>query len=413
VTFTPSRTLTPSLTHTPTITPTPAVIYYGRISAGNTGDSTCALQTTTGKVYCWGDHYYGGSVSNPEKVKIPRLVGAPAGVTFTKMVRASSHACAIATNGNTYCWGNNDQGQLGDGTLVHKTIANLVSMPTNPSTGAVIPFTSLSASQNATCALDSSGQAYCWGINTVGTLGDNTGVNSTTPVRVQMPAGVTFASLSENGSGHICALDSSGNAYCWGLNNKGQLGDGTNTNRLMPVPVSMPAGVAFSQITVGMFHTCAMTTGTLNKRIYCWGYNNVGQLGIGLAEDSPVPVLVTNPATNLFGVYAGGMHTCAIFQSGTYCWGLNTSGQLGDGTTTNSFTPVAVTMPGTAFFGHMSLGYAHSCAVTNSSIAYCWGRNTIGAVGDNTYTNRSIPVEVVQPDGTLPITPTPGGGGDV
>jgi alpha-tubulin suppressor-like RCC1 family protein len=362
----------------------------------------------TGKAYCWG-----GTIidvdGNMTEVLRPTLVDMPAGITFTKISNGGVTACAIATNGHMYCWGDNYSGQLGDGTNVIKTSANPVTMPTVTSTGAVIPFTTLSVGMGTTCALDSSGQAYCWGWNDVGMVGDDSTVDRNTPVKVEMP-GLSFVALSASAYKHFCALDSSGNAYCWGANSDGQLGDGTTTDRLKPVPVTMPAGVAFSQITVGAYHSCAMTTGTTNKHIYCWGYNGYGQVGDGSTTRQLVPQLITNPTTNLVGVYAGTRHTCAVFQSGSYCWGDNSNGQLGNGQLgdgTDPYqpvtTPVAVTMPASTVFAYMSLGESHTCAVSTGSIAYCWGNNNDGQLGDDTEnTDRLLPVRVVQPDGRIP-----------
>lgn len=387
---------------------------YGQISVGSSGISTCALYATKGNVYCWGWFYYGGSVLDPETIVKPTLIGAPPGITFLTVSRGAYHACAIAndhgTFGSTYCWGDNDQGQLGDGTTVVKMSANLVTMPTYDGIH-VKPFIVVSPGVYGTCGMSYDGRPYCWGKNTLGSVGDGTGIDRTTPVMVAMPhdpdsmlsnATVTFASLSENGSAHFCGLDSSGRAYCWGANNYGQLVDGTTINRLSPVPVTMPSGVRFAKITVGLAHTCAMTTGTTDKQIYCWGWNGSGQLGDGGTTNQLVPELITNPATNLLGVYAGYQHTCANFQSGAFCWGKNTYGQFGDGTTTSSNLPVAVALPGSANFASMSLGVKHSCAVTTSGIAYCWGDNRLGELGDNTLVSKTTPVLVVQPDGSLP-----------
>jgi len=406
----PTQTRTATITLTPTIGPTLAVVNYSQVSVGTAGISSCAL-TTAGKAYCWGQ-ISDATGTSPSLVQKPTLVDMPAGVTFTQIGNNSgSNACAIATNGNMYCWGDNSAGQLGDGTTVNKTSATLVTMPRDPSTGNVIPFTTLSVGTSTVCALDNGGQAYCWGWNDVGMVGDNSGINRSTPVKVEMP-GVSFVSLSDSAHKHFCALDRNGKAYCWGLNDLGQLGDGTTTDRLKPVPVTMPTGVAFSQITVGVSHTCAMTTGTTNKRFYCWGGNWAGQLGDGNTADQLLPELITNPAPNLLGIYSGSIHVCANFQSGAYCWGNNVYGQLGngvqgDGTDPYLYirVPVAVTMPSSTIFSSMSLGDSHTCALTTNAIVYCWGINQTGQLGDNTTNDRYLPVRIVQPDGTILSSP--------
>jgi alpha-tubulin suppressor-like RCC1 family protein len=137
-----------------------------------------------------------------------------------------------------------------------------------------VTFTSITAGNEYTCALTSAGAAYCWGKNNFGQLGDGTNTDSSTPVAVSMPAGVTFTSISV-GYEHTCALTSTGAAYCWGANGFGQIGDGTTTDSNTPVAVSMPAGVTFTQIDAGHAYTCALTSTGI---AYCWGNNYNGAL---------------------------------------------------------------------------------------------------------------------------------------
>ncbi|MFN5933343.1 MAG: RCC1 domain-containing protein, partial [Roseiflexaceae bacterium] len=130
-----------------------------------------------------------------------------------------------------------------------------------------VTFASIDAGSSHTCALTSAGVAYCWGNNVYGKLGDGTGTSWSTPVTVSMPTGVTFTSISA-GHQNTCALTSAGEAYCWGDNLYGQIGDGTTTNRTTPVVVSMPAGVTFTSIEVFEMHACALTSSGV---AYCWG----------------------------------------------------------------------------------------------------------------------------------------------
>jgi alpha-tubulin suppressor-like RCC1 family protein len=199
---------------------------------------------------------------------------------------------------------------------------------------------SLTAGGGYTCGLTSGGVAYCWGRNVSGQLGDGTTTYRLTPVPV---AGrLIFTSLSAGGS-HTCGLATTGAAYCWGWNGFGQLGDGTTTSSL--TPVSVAGGLTFANLTTtstgGLFsaHSCGRTsTGVA----YCWGRNALGQLGDGTTHSSLTPVPVAGGLT-FVGLSAGGSHTCGwTLQVAAYCWGWNGDGQLGDGTTTISLMPLPV-----------------------------------------------------------------------
>ncbi|MEX2222042.1 MAG: hypothetical protein WEG40_09610, partial [Candidatus Rokuibacteriota bacterium] len=205
---------------------------------------------------------------------------------------------------------------------------------------------------------------YCWGHNGYGQLGDGTTTNHTTPVQVATGQGLNHGTITHISAGgeHTCALTAAvlsigGDAYCWGRNLSGQLGDGTTTDRTTPVRVAAGQGLtpgAITHITTGGDHTCALTTeaGTVADHAYCWGRGG-GQLGDGTGNSHSTPVEVApgqglTPGT-ITSISAGGFHTCAVADSGdAYCWGYNDFGQLGNGSTSNlgAYTPVRVLMPG-------------------------------------------------------------------
>jgi alpha-tubulin suppressor-like RCC1 family protein len=205
----------------------------------------------------------------------------PDGVSFAS-ISAYNHTCALTTTGDAYCWGDNTEGQIGDGTNIIKLEPTAVSMPVG------VTFTALTTGGNFNCALSNSNTVYCWGENNYGQLGDSTTTNRNAPTATSMPAGVTFSSVSAGGL-HACALTSSGAAYCWGHNIDGTLGDATNVNKNIPTAVSMPTGVTFSSIFVAGGHACALTSTGI---AYCWGYNGAGQLGICDLENRNVPTRV-------------------------------------------------------------------------------------------------------------------------
>src|SRR5439155_556136 len=155
---------------------------------------------------------------------------------------SGSHTCGVTTTGDIYCWGFNGRGQLGDNTQAIRYVPTLVQAPPG------VTFQTVTAGGQHTCAVASTGDAYCWGRNEFGRLGDGTFTDRTAPVRVAAPAGVTFASVSA-GTGHSCALATGGAVYCWGSNYYGQLGDGSGADQNTPSLVQAPAGVTFTALT--------------------------------------------------------------------------------------------------------------------------------------------------------------------
>ena len=223
------------------------------------------------------------------------------------------------------------------------------------------------------------------------------------PVAVDMPAGVTFTQIS-TGYEDTCALDSTGTAYCWGDNNKGQLGDGTGGGFSdVPVAADMPIGVTFTQVSTGGDSVCAVdSTGAA----FCWGWNYYGELGdpaAGGTSDEPVAVDASGvlAGTDLTQISAGSEDTCAVDSTGAaYCWGWNYYGELGDGTTIESGMPVAVDTRGVlagTTLTQISVGGnlgGTTCALDTNGAAYCWAWNDDGELGDGTTTDSSVPVAV-------------------
>jgi Regulator of chromosome condensation (RCC1) repeat len=183
--------------------------------------------------------------------------------------------------------------------------------------------------------------AYCWGVNSRGQLGDGTTVFRATPVAVA--GGLRFLELSA-GTGHTCGITRRKDAYCWGDNQLGQLGDGTIIDfpDSRPTPAPVASKLQFRQVTTGEFHTCGVDTSTI---AYCWGGNFNFQLGTGTPGDRLTPARVAG-VLRFRQVSAAGDHTCGVtFRNAAYCWGTNTTGELGDGTTNPSLRPVAVAAP--------------------------------------------------------------------
>ena len=302
---------------------------------------TCAL-TNEGKAYCWGLNNQGRLGNNSTtNSRIPVAVQMPAGVArFQSIAAGYAHTCALTNEGKAYCWGWNGYGRLGNNSTTDSSIPVAVQMP------AGVSFQSIAAGYYHTCAFTTTGQAYCWGQGGSGQLGNNSTTDSSIPVAVQMPAGVArFQSITAGGE-YTCALTNEGKAYCWGLNSQGRLGNNSTTSSSTPVAVQMPAGVArFQSIAIGYAHTCALTA---EGKAYCWGWNHQGQLGNNSTTSSSTPVAVQMPAGVSFqSIAAVYYHTCALTNEGkAYCWGLNEYGQLGNNSTTNSSIPLAVSSVG-------------------------------------------------------------------
>jgi len=250
---------------------------------------------------------------------------------------------------------------------------------------SLFPVWTFSTGGYHSCALKSDGTVWCWGWNNRGQLGDGTTTDRYTPVQVVNLTNVVSIAA---GAYHTCALKSDGTVWCWGYNEDGELGDGTTTNRHTPVQVSGLTSVV--SIAAGDYHSCALKS---DGTVWCWGYNYCGELGDGTTTKRLTPVQVSG-LTSVVSIAAGGYHTCALKSDGTvWCWGNNEDGELGDGTTTDRHTPVQVS--GLTSVVSITAGGYHTCALKSDGTVWCWGYNEDGELGDGTTTNRHTPVQVV------------------
>ncbi len=290
------------------------------------------------------------------------------------------HSCAITSAGGVKCWGNNNYGQLGDGSYNQSNIPVAVY-------GLDHGIKEVAAGYGHSCALTVAGAVKCWGYNVYGQLGDGTTTNQLIPTDVSgLSSGVVAIAA---GFYQSCALTTAGTVKCWGSNGQSQLGNGSTIGSSTPVTVSGLSGVA--AIALGGYHSCAVTTA---GAVMCWGYNASGQLGDGTVVTRSTPVAVTGLASDVVAIAAGGGHTCAVNAAGGMkCWGGNEYGRLGNGTTTASSTPVAVTGLSSGVES-IAAGTYHTCAVSTGGAMSCWGYNNAGQLGDNTLVNKLIPTAV-------------------
>jgi alpha-tubulin suppressor-like RCC1 family protein len=251
----------------------------------------------------------------------------------------------------------------------------------------------------ASAASPTAGVPAGWGLNNYGQLGNGTTTSSTTanptPGLASLPAGTTIVAVA-SGAAHTLALGSDGTVYAWGDNTAGELGNGTTTASAVPVTVTFPAGTTVTALAAGYLDSLALTS---TGQVYAWGYNNVGQLGNGSAvAGAATPTLVSIPAgVTIKAIAAGFAHDLALTSAGAvYAWGYNNDGELGNGTLTSSKTPVLVTgLAATA----IAAGYDNSLAVTSTGGVDGWGYNSFAQLGDGTITNRSIPTATELPAG--------------
>ncbi|MEP7383054.1 MAG: protein kinase [Gemmatimonadota bacterium] len=347
----------------------------GNIAAG--GRHSCMIDVG-GRALCWGNNergQLGDGSFEPQTDPVP----VAGDFTMSSLSAGVWHTCGVTREGELLCWGSNEAGQLGDGTTTPR------SAPVRVSGGANYRFVRAGASHS--CGLTRSGTVLCWGSNAVGQLGDGSRATRTTPAAVTL--GLSAGALTV-GRAHTCALTIDGVAWCWGQNDAGQLGDGSTTARATPVAVS--SDQRFVSIAAGNQHTCAVaTTGT----VYCWGRNNFGQLGNGSTADASTPQTI-DLAQSFATVTAGQLHSCARTRDGrAFCWGRNSYGQLGDGSTVDRVRPVGV-RGGTTFVALNASG-AHTCGLTAGGEGFCWGYNVDGQLGGGDRENASAPARVLGP----------------
>ena len=387
--------------HSDTTTVTVTIIDFASVDPGTF--HTCGL-TTSGVAYCWGNGSRGvlgvGAVTescpgldlgdNPCNTKPMAVSG---NITFATLSVANGFTCGLTASGAGYCWGVNDDGQLGNASTRD------AKAPRGVSGG--LSFASIRAGGNFACGLTTGGEAYCWGSNNQGQLG-TTAVSDTcedtfegpvpcSTVPLAVTGGLTFTSISTGGQ-FACGITAGGAAYCWGNNGNGVLGNGSSDGDRHPAPELVAGGLSFASVSAGITLACGLTT---SGETYCWGSNSGGGLGNGFlfGGAQPTPGLVLGGLT--FASISTGLETvCGVTTSSVaYCWGGDWGGNLGIGTTGDRSTPTAVS--GGLSFASVSTDFFHTCGLTTSGEVYCWGSNEFGQLGNGSTASRSVPVKVI------------------
>jgi alpha-tubulin suppressor-like RCC1 family protein len=327
----------------------------------------------------WGDNTYGQLGDNTTIKRSSPVQTVTFGANWKQVACGWRTTAAIKADGTLWTWGQNYAG-LGDNTTnSYSSPVQTVAFGTN--------WKQVACGRYHTAAIKTDGTLWCWGDNNFGGLGDNTGDRRSSPVQT-----ITYAKNWKQvacGWYHTAAIKTDGTLWIWGRNYIGELGDNTTIDRSSPVQ-TVAGGTNWKQAACGWTHTAAIKTdGTL----WIWGLNNYGQLGYNTATNKSSPTQTVAGGTNWKQVACGNYHTAAIKTDGTlWCWGWNNG--LGDNTAVNKSSPVQTVAGGTNW-KQVSAGSDHTACIKTDGTLWSWGFYFYGQLGDNTSNTRSSPVQTV------------------
>jgi alpha-tubulin suppressor-like RCC1 family protein len=329
--------------------------------------------------------------NNPQNLEVE----VTSAVTYTKVVLGAAFGCGLTTANTVYCWGGDGQGELGDGGT-DESVATPVHANIPTAAGTIYD---IEAGAYHACALMASGAIYCWGRNQEGELGiGTTSVSVSTPTLI---SGHTYASITL-GTYHTCGVEgtaagNTGANYvdCWGSNTDGQFGNGTQTTTAQTSPTN--TGLIYAILSAGNNYTCGINNPGVAGNLYCWGEDGNGQLGNtyeGDTYDSPQYVNVLTPDGGpavLTSVSAGNITTCALDNAGNaYCWGDDVYGEVGNGATSSTPVTSPTLVSGGYSWTSISAGETSVCGIASTG-DYCWGYDNYGQLGNGTVGNTSQP----------------------
>ena len=359
-----------------------------------------AIEASTGNAYMWGSSAVGVLGNNQTSVNTSSPISVFGGrsysqITVSGIATSGSTAAALeVSTGNIYCWGLGTTGQIGN------SLTASVSTPTQVSGGR--SFNQVSAggngSSNCIVAIEAgTNNAYCWGFNSFGQLGNNGVTSQSSPTSVV--GGRSYSKISTGSGVNVAAIEfSTGNAYCWGIGTSGQLGNNSATT--LGSPVSVAGGRSYSQISAGFSGQVAAIEGSTGNA-YCWGVGTTGQLGNGIAANTSSPVSVLGGRSYVqISCSESTATTYAIDGNGIiWSWGNGGNGSLGNGTngTTNNLSPVSIgTVTASRQIGQIATSQNNGAILQGSTgNAYCWGSNANGQIGNNSILGVSSPTSVV------------------
>jgi uncharacterized repeat protein (TIGR02543 family) len=380
-----------------------------KIIQSSLGGKHSAVITLFGRVFTWGDNESGqlGDGTNTESltpIEITSNFSLFDSEKITSISFGYSFSTAITSIGRVFTWGTNTNGQLGNGNNLDNNTPQAISFISLES-GEIV--SNVVAGQNQSIALTNFGRVFSWGSNSSHQLGDGTNIDRNIPVNITSSfnlSGLENITMVASGSRHSAAITSTGRIFTWGFNLYGQLGDGTTNRRDSPFEITgkfnLVGSEKISSVSLGIFHSAAITS---NGRIFSWGLNSSGQLGVGGSTQRTTPEELTSyfnlqNLENITNIELGGYHSTAISSLGrVFSWGENASGQIG-GTTTNRSKPYDITLnfnfSNIETPVNLSLGDYHSSIITTTGRIFTWGRNFDGQIGNNTTISANLPNQI-------------------
>lgn len=377
-------------------------------ASGSSWTAASSFATVEATLWGWGsnDTYRLGDGTTTARYEYPKQLTTT--THWVSVGAGTNFACAVQSGGTLWCWGGTGYNATsfpdGDGRLgLGATTAAAQTTPAQA--GSATSWSSVSSGQMHSCAVQTNGTLWCWGYHgaAVGTQGDGRlGFSTTSPALVPTQVGTdtNWAQVSA-GQTHTCATKTDKTLWCWGNNTNGRLGDGTTTTRQTPVQAASADGGVWVSVGTGVVHTCGRrteTTSTTAVLVYCWGSDNVGQLGNGAGGSSGTPAAVGTAEYS--GLAVGSDHNCAVRKSDStlWCWGGGTSGKLGDAASTSRHSPVQENTAATNWKSAMT-GADHSCGIQTDQTLWCWGANGAGQLGIGGTTSKNTPQKVLSGSG--------------
>jgi len=365
-------------------------------SVSGRNDYACGVKLDN-SIHCWGSNNH-MKCGDGVEIKKPQEVYSEAGQTWIDIGIDTYHTCAIDNSGDLYCWGNGEGGKTGHSESFTYRKPKKID-------DAGKKWSSVSTGKYHTCAVDVNDDLYCFGYNSYGQLGNNqggNGISSYLPQKVEREGGATWKEVS-SGETHTCAINSGDILFCWGRNNNEQLGVGDFVTEVchdndpclkspMRINVENESSI-WSDVSVGGDYTCAVKD---DGKLYCWG-ESANKLGLGSDNPAPTdtPQLVEGEGWKAVstGKENGSTHTCGTkTDDSLYCWGYNGAGQLGLSGSKN--VPTLSENAKSKQWSILSLGKYYTCGITSDDELYCWGWNNDGMLGNGTTNGTSDPTLV-------------------
>ncbi len=343
------------------------------LSISANGDHNCAVRKDDRSLWCWGNNQ-AGQIGNgtTENSLTPSLIAE--GSTWDKISLGTDHSCGIKDNGSLWCWGDNSRSQLGDGSTLASSSPKQI--------GSAINWQAISLGNQFSCAISSDGRLWCWGGNDQYQQGNAETTDIVAPSVISDDS--DWRSIS-SGNTHSCAIKNDDSLWCWGNSIYGQVAQDVDAK----IPTQEPSASSWSSLSANGNHSCAVKN---DNSLWCWGFNSQGQLGNSstTSQANPTPVVADS---NWIDLDLGSDHACAIRDNGSlWCWGNNSQSQLGDGSSINSITPKQIGEADN--WSKISLGDQFSCGIqtdtaSTSQTLWCWGKNDLSQLGHSPADNMT------------------------